>query len=331
MNNDLLRASSDPEIWKLCAAEMNGVMATIDFESARRLPSATLTERDAQTQRDLAIDAPRKLVSQMRAMEWGSNRMHFTLGQLDTDALVLLAERKTLNWQEIFNAKASFGKPDDLELIRTQALLFGTTINVNNALGHASKPTNMVSGLRFEGNYATTEYLFRQGADPNTDNSGVLFYTVVEQGRSDIGRLFAKFGQNGLLNVESWVNKAKADRKIKLHEELRKIHWEYGRYHVLDNETLQETKLFPDNTGSLRILFNFASRHVTELLELPNPKQVIVKDYSFDDYGQQALESARAKMIDMGATPSGIDLPLRGKSVVPKPATFGLPGKSTTP
>lgn len=331
MNNDLLRASSDPEIWKLCAAEMNGVMASIDFDSARRLPSSTLTERDAQTQRDLAIDAPRKLLSQMRAMEWGSNRTHFTLGQLDTDALVLLGERKILNWQEIFNAKAAFGTPDDLDLIRRQALLFGTTVNVNTALTHASKPVNLVSGLRFEGNYDTVEYLFKQGADPNTDNNGVLFYTVVEQGRSDIGKLFAKFGQNGLLNVESWVNKAKADRKIKLHEDLRKIHWEYGRYHVLDNETLQETKIFPDNTGSLRILFNFASRHVTELLELPNPKQVIVKDYSFDDYGQQALESARAKMIDMGANPSGIDLPLRGKSVVPKPATFGLPGKPATP
>lgn len=331
MNNDLLRASSDPEIWKLCAAEMNGVMASIDFDSARRLPSATLTERDAQTQRDLAIDAPRKLLSQMRAMEWGSNRTHFTLGQLDTDALALLAERRILNWQEIFNAKAAFGNPDDLDLIRRQALLFGTTVNVNTALSHAAKPVNLVSGLRFEGNYDTVEYLFKQGADPNTDNNGVLFYTVVEQGRSDIGKLFAKFGQNGLLNVEAWVNKAKADRKIKLHEDLRKIHWEYGRYHVLDNETLQETKIFPDNTGSLRILFNFASRHVTELLELPNPKQVIVKDYSFDDYGQQALESARAKMIDMGANPSGIDLPLRGKSVVPKPATFGLPGKPATP
>lgn len=331
MNNDLLRPSSDPEIWKLCAADMNGVMAVIDFDAARRLPSATLTERDAQTQRDLAIDAPRKLIGQMQQMQWGSNRTHFTYGQLDTEALVLLAERKLVSWQEIFNAKASFGKPDDLEQIRTQALLSGTTININNALAHASKPANMVAGLRFEGNYATTEYLFRQGADPNLDNNGVLFYTVVEQGRSDIGKLFAKFGQNGLLNVETWVNKAKADRKIKLHEDLRKIHWEYGRYHVLDNETLQETKIFPDNGGSLKILFNFASRHVTEMLELPNPKQVIVKDYSFDDYGQQALESARAKMIDMGASPSGIDLPLRGKSVVPKPATFGLPGKPTTP
>ncbi len=331
MNNDLLRPSSDPEIWKLCASSMNGVMAAIDFDNARRLPSDTLTERDAQTQRDLAIDAPRKLINQMQQMQWGATRTHYTYGQMDTDALVLLAERKIISWQEIFNAKASFGKPEDLEKIQRQAQLFGSGINVNNALAHASKPANLVAGLRFEGNYATTEYLFKQGADPNLDNNGVLFYTVVEQGRSDIGRLFAKFGQNGLLNVESWVNKAKADRKIKLHEDLRKIHWEFGRYHVLDNETLQETKILPDNGGNLKILFNFASRHVTELLELPNPKQVIVKDYSFDDYGQQALESARQKMIEMGAAPSGIDLPLRGKSVVPKPATFGLPGKSTTP
>ncbi len=330
MNNDLLRPSSDPEIWKLCAADMNGVMATIDFDNARRLPSDTLTERDAQTQRDLAIEAPRKLINQMQQMQWGASRTHYTYGQMDTEALALLAERKIVSWQEIFNAKASFGKPEDLENIQRQALLFGTTINVNNALSHASKPANLVAGLRFEGNYATTEHLFKQGADPNLDNNGVLFYTVVEQGRSDIGRLFAKFGQNGLLNVEMWVNKAKADRKIKLHEDLRKIHWEFGRYHVLDNETLQETKILPDNGGSLKILFNFASRHVTELLELPNPRQVVVKDYSFDDYGQQALESARQKMIEMGASPSGIDLPLRGKSVVPKPATFGLPGKPST-
>ncbi|HYD17893.1 MAG TPA: hypothetical protein VEF76_05400, partial [Patescibacteria group bacterium] len=226
MNNDLLRASSDPEIWKQAAAEINGVMSAIDFDAARKLPSATLTEKDAQTQRDLAFEAPRKLIYQIQQYQWGDKRLLFTYGQLDTEALLLLAERKQIGWQEIFNAKAAFGTPEDLENIARGALLAGSNLNLNTALGHAAKPVLYVQGLRHEGNLATTDKLFQMGADPNHDNNGTLFMNVVDQGRADIGRVFAKYGQHGLLNIESWVKWSREQRKLKLYEDLRKINWE---------------------------------------------------------------------------------------------------------
>lgn len=323
VNPDLYRASSEPETWKRLVEEINVEFAAIDRDSARRRPSPQLSERDADTQRMNALEPARRALSAALNAQWGGYRLHYTLGQLDTDVLALLAERRHIGWQDIFNAKASFGTPEDLAVIQRAALQAGASVNPNHALSHAAKPLQLVNGLRHEGNIETTEYLFRQGADPAQDD-GNLFNAVVEAGRPDIGRLFARFGQNAVLNIEPHINNARRNRKFKLFEDLRKIQWEFGRYHVVDNDTLVENKPLPDNTGNLKIVFNFAARRVTEIMELTNPKQNVVKDFGFDEYGQGALETARARLLDSGASPGGIDIPLRGKGQVAKPAARGL-------
>lgn len=323
VNPDLYRASSEPEAWQRLVDEINVEFKAIDKDAARRRPSATLSDRDAETQRITAIEPARKALSAAVNAQWGGYRMHYTIGQLDTDILTILAERRHIGWQDIFNAKAAFGTADDLALIQRQAQLAGTTVNPSHALPHAAKPLQLVNGLRHEGNIGTTEYLFRQGADPAQDD-GNLFNAVVELGRPDIGRLFARFGQNGVLNMDPHVNNARRNRKFKLFDDLRKIQWEFGRYHVVDNDTLVENKPLPDSTGNLKIIFNFSARRVTEIMELANPKQNVVKDYGFDEYGQGALELARQRLLDAGANPSGIDIPLRGKGSVARPAARGL-------
>lgn len=322
MNNELLKSSGSTEIWQEAADEINRTLRLVDKDAARKAPSAILTEREAEQQRNAAIDPARQLIVSLQAYQWPAARMQYTLGRIDTDILVLLVERRVLDWQSIFNAKAMYGTADDVAGIHRAAQLAGTTLNLQAALTHAAKPLLVVQGLRHEGNADTVDQLFRMGADPNEGN-GQLFLTAVEQGRGDIGRLFAKYGQNGLLNVQSWVDWARQNRRLKLYDDLRKISWDFGRFSAIDHETLLETKPLPDNGGSLRILFNFAAQRVTELLDLPNPKQTVRTEYSFDDYGAAALESARAKLIELGGRPSDIELPLRGKSAVARPAGLG--------
>jgi hypothetical protein len=91
-----------------------------------------------------------------------------------------------------------------------------------------------------------------------------------------------------------------------------------------DRETLIETKALPDNTGNLRIIYNFAARRVEEIHEFANPRQNVVTGFTFDEYGESALDSAREKLIELGGSPSDTGSPLRGKSAVARPASFGL-------
>jgi len=325
MNDEYLKPSSSPEIWRLAAEGVNNVLAQVDYVAARKTASADVTERDAEAQRQQAIDPLRKVFNIINQQQWPATRMQFTYGQLDTEGLVLMAERRMVDWQTILNAKAAFGTAEDIERIAAAASLSKGSLNLNSALTQAAKPALLVTGLMTMGNYETTEQLFRMGADPNTNN-GQLFMETVDAGRSDIGRLFAKHGQHGLLDVNNWVNWAKTNRKLKLYEEMRMIQWDYGRFTALDHETLLESKTLPDNAGNLKILFNFASQRVSEIFETANPRQSIIKEYPFAEYGEAALDAAREKLIEMGGSPSGIELPLRGKSALSRPDGKKPPG-----
>ncbi|MDE1151366.1 MAG: hypothetical protein PW788_02420 [Micavibrio sp.] len=325
MNEEFLKPSSNPDIWCLAAMEINDALLLVDMAAARRAPSADVTEREAEAQRQQAVEPVRKLFAAVNQHQWGFNRAHYTYGQLNTDGLVLMAERRIVDWQTIFNAKAAFGTAEDLAEIAAAAALNKGSINLNTALPHAAKPLLLATGLQAEGNYETAQQLFKMGADPNTNN-GQLFMETVDGGRGDIGRLFAKHGQHGLLDINPLINTAKAQRKLKLYEDLRKIHWEYGRFAVLDHETLLETKTLPDNAGAIKIMFNFAAQRVNEIFETVNPRQSIMKEYPFAEYGEAALDAAREKLIDMGGRPSGIELPMRGKSALAKPVGQKQPG-----
>lgn len=333
MNDDLLKYSEEPDAWKRCAEAVADDLRLIDMRGARAQSSETLPERDAEMQRNQALQPLREMLQKIANQRWPTTRRHYTLGQIDADALALACENRLLNWQEAFNAKAAFGAAQDLETLWDAAQKAGSTLNANQALQQAAKPSLLIKGFRFEGNIETTEHLFKMGADPNYENNGQLFMTVVDEGRADIGRVFAKYGQDGTLSLDNWVKWAKNNRKLKLYDDLRKIQWEFGRFTVLDNDTLLERKELPDNEGNLKIMFNFASRRVTEILELTNtnPRPTVVKEYSFEDYGERALEKAREKLVEMGAKPAGVEIPLRGKAVVARPAGIGLPGKKAAP
>jgi hypothetical protein len=320
---DLIKATNDPDRWKACADAIYDALQEVDPDAARRKASLTVSEQEAEAERTKALEGAKKTITAMQYTQWPANRTLYTLGQLDTERLILCCEKKILDWQSVMNAKSAFGTPDDLRRIFDEARLQGLTLDLSQPLRHAAKPALLVAGLRHEGNIETTAQLLKMGADPATDN-GQVFQIAVMEGRADIGRIIARHGQNGVLDINAWVNWAKSNRKLKAWDDFRKIQWEYGRFTVADHETLIETKPMPDNTGNLRILFNFASRRVEEIHEFTNPKQNVVTGFSFDDYGVTALEAAREKLIELGGRPSDIGQPLRGKGAVAKPSVFGL-------
>ncbi len=327
---DLFKFSKEPALWRDCADEVNAELRLVDMDAARRLPSSTRSEKEAEQERLKALEPFKKLVTLMQSNSWPAQRYQYTLGHLDTDRLVMLAERKVFGWQDIFNAKAFYGTGEDLTAISRAAQSAGATIDLTYPLRSAARPQLIMEGLRFEGNASAVDQLLQMGADPGLDN-GQVFLNAVAEGRKDIGRIMARHAQGNFLDVGSWMNWALGNRKIKLYNDLRDIWWDYGRFMARDRETLIETKPFPDNTGNLRIIYNFAARRVSEVYEHSNPRSNVVKDFSFDDYGPEAVEQARLKLTELGGEPSVSGYTLRGKPVTPKPASIKGLGRSDVP
>lgn len=326
---DIFKSSREPALWRECADEVNAELLRIDMQAARRMPSSSRSVSEAEAERTKAMEGFKKILTMMQSNGWPQQRLQYTLGRCDVDGLVLLAERKIYSWQDIFNAKALHGTGEDLVAIQRAAQDQGQTMELTQALRFAAKPALLIEGLRHEGNLSTVEQLLTIGADPGLDN-GQLFLGAVSEGRVDIGRAFARHAQgNTFLDVGQWMNWAQSNRKIKLFTDLRDIWWDYGRFKANDRETLVETKPLPDNIGNLRIVYNFAARRVSEIYEHNNPRQALVKDFSFDDYGPEAVEQARLKLVELGGDPSVTGYTLRGKPVVPKANISGLGNKGS--
>jgi hypothetical protein len=323
--DDLVKGTNDPDRWRAFVPEIAAVLQAVDTEAARRMSSAALAEKDAEAERVKAMAEPKRALSQMAAQNWPAVRMQYTLGQLDTEKLILCCERKLLDWQSVFNAKAAFGAAEDMPAIFDAARQQGVTLDLAAPLRAAAKPMLLVAGLRHEGNLETVQELLKLGADPGID-SGAVYQAAVVEGRTDIGRALAKHGQGGLLDTAAWMRWGLSQRKPKLYADFRAIYWDYGRFQALDTQTLAETKPLPDNAGNLRILYNFAARRVEEIHEFANPKQNTVTGFTFDEYGSTAIEAAHAKLAELGGDPADAGPALRGKSTVPKPGVFGLNG-----
>lgn len=246
---------------------------------------------------------------------WPSLRYAYTLSRMDADGLVALCADKILNWQGALNAKACFGSADDVQKIYQTGQQHGFGFNLNDTLGYSCHSIFFVPGLKSPGNLETTEELFKLGASPG-HNSGNLFETGVDECGVEMGSLFARYGLAANIISNKMYN-ASSNGKTLLHKQLREIYLEYGRYTVADHETLLENKTLLDNNNQLKIIFNFSARRVSEIYEWPGKSfQPVVRDFSFDDYGQAAVEKARQKLIEMGGHPSDDTGKLAGKTII---------------
>lgn len=325
MGEEYLKNSSDPEHWKKGMEYISAVLESIDMAAARHRAATPDDEKEAEQERQRAFAPAQTLMEVIGSMNWQGYRLTYTLGHIDTDHLALLCERKKVDWQQAFAAKAAFGTQDEVKTIAEAMKAAGYTPSLSSALTLAAKPFTIVNGLRHEGNLANVELLFSMGADAN-ENKGNLYKDVVEQGRPDIGRVFARHASLSSLNLMEWVTWAKNNNKPKLQRDLRAIYWDYGRYTPMDSQTLLEIKSLGDNSSQLKIVFNFAAERVAEIYEVgpAATRQVTIKDFSFGDYDETAIQIARSKLQELGGSPAGEGDTLRDKKSAVRAVPRGL-------
>jgi hypothetical protein len=248
---------------------------------------------------------------------WHSFRYAYTFSQMESGELIALCEAKTLNWQIALNAKACFGTAEEVQRIYHAGKKYDYNFNLNDALGYSCRSLTILPGMKSPGNFETTEALFKLGAAAGHD-SGNLFERAVDDCGIEMGRLFGRYG----LIAQIMTNKmavAQSSNKPLLYRQLREIYWDYGRYAVTDHETLVENKIIDGGSTQMKIIFNFASRRVREILEWPTTNKAflpVVNDFPFDSYGAAAIENARLKLIELGGRPSGDTGILAGKTVI---------------
>lgn len=316
---ELLRSSVDPEQWRQAATAYQKLFRDINPQKIAREAALSIESdqnRDAKIRQ--ALEPARKLLSSMPTSNWPSGRSYLTYAAIDTDVVLLLCENKMLSWQDALNAKAAFGTAEDVKKICDTASLSNNNISLNSALVWAAKPQLLVAGFMHMGNVATTEEILQRGANANYDSNS-LFQAVTEHGDLDVARAFAKRAAVANINIESHMNWAKGNSRPKLYENMRKLYWEYGRYSVTDYDTLVETKQLPEKASQLHIVFNFASRRVSEIYDYGPQRQSIKTDIAFEDYAEEALYAAHRKLVELGGNPPAYDAAAPAKKTIAKP------------
>lgn len=314
----LMRNTQDAALWQDCIAEYKRIMHTIDPVGIVKQTIADLDAKDDKNSkcREALLPA-RTLIGSMPTSSWPQARSYMTYGAFDTDVLLTLCQHNVLGWQTALDAKALTGTAADIQKIADAAEENGQSFNFSNALSWAAQPKLLVQGMYFKGNLDTTEKLFDLGALPNY-NSQNLFLEVVEKGDFDIARAFARRAHTVNMDVERYISWAKGNNRPATFEKMRKLHWEYGRFQAADDETLVEKKQLAEKS-QISIVFNFASRRVSEIYEYGHPLQAVKTDIAFDDYAEGAILAAQKKLIEMGGNPTPYDAGLPGKRSIAKP------------
>lgn len=317
----LYKASDKPDDWQAAALEFARVLKETDLEKARYKGTDAESERLAEKGRAEAIAPVREILGAMGSSNWSDHRRLYTYGMADTDGLILMMERGLIGHGNIFQAKAIFGTAEDLLKIEVAAKASGNNLNYNNALDFATLPRKLTEGFFSSTNLETAEQLLKMGAAPVTNSE--LFQKLVVGGHLPAAHLLAKYSAGMGLNTEYWMNWAVAQGHPKHYRDFRDLHWAWGRFTAVDEQTLSENKQLPGK-DTLKILFHFASRRVSETYETAGGKHVNQQNFTFNEYDPEALEAAREKLIALGGKPAEIRPGLPGKPALVKPANSGL-------
>lgn len=297
--------SSDTDDWDRSVAYINSILLAIDKEKVTAKASSPAEERDVETQRAEALSDARQVLA-YTYNQFNNSRRFYTLGHLDTQALLFCTQQRLINnWQDILDTKAAFGTAACIEEISKAAQQAGTNLNMTQALVNAVQQQTLAPGLTFNGNLDTVSPLLERGAIAFYSNYS-LYLNTVANGRMDIARVMARQSPLiGNINLDYGMKWAREQGRHHLVANFRELWWEYGRFHVSDPSTLVETKQIQDDSR-IKIVFNFAAQRVCEIKEFNvsrTPPQVLVSEFRFDEYGTDAITSAHAKLIELGGKP----------------------------
>lgn len=285
---DFLKENYDPVRWNQSADYLVALLAQADLED----------ESDTATQELRQVF---KKINNHYDYNWDMNRRIYVFARLDAEALIALRAQGMASWQQAFNAKAAYSSAGDLRAIHDAAVAANANLNLSDALTWASRTIELISGqIKTPGNLETAEQILKWGASPNNNSGGDYAVAVRDCGYA-MGRLFALHG----MNPDFMQKKLYDARGTAYHKDLVALYRAYGLAYVADPEILVEKKEL-DSSGNdwLKITFNFAAQRVTEAYSFRNSPASLTQSFSFDDYGQPAIEAARIKLIEMGGKPS---------------------------
>lgn len=307
MDDTLFENSEGVENWQRAAKAIGANIARL-APALQSLPLYDDEEDDSITSlRDDLQELVQSYTERLDNEGWEEGGSYYILGQIETGTLVAAARQEMIGWDTILNAKALTGTEADIDAIVAAASDAEQSLDLGEALRWAAEPGSLTEGLHHSGNLEAATALLKHGARPSL-NDGGLFFDILREGREDIARVFARAGKNDRnFYLAYWhENAGEHLEEAPARTLLRKMYWEYARYEAVDAATLREDKKI-DSGENLRVIFDFAARRVSEIYI--TGEHAFKTEVPFDDYGPAALETARAKLLELGGEPPPDDMP----------------------
>lgn len=248
-------------------------------------------------------------------------------GQLDVNKMIAVCRAGGCPWWTVFTARAFFGDVDGLRKVHvayTEDAGKSETPNMSSALTWVSFPNSLANVEKNTVTVPVLEQLMAWGADPNYDDGKWLGKVAQSLSAQHIAVFLNNGGQLAPVCAElASAYRNKHENIIKNIEGALASRMFFSK--TGDDEVVQ-TRFLPDTLGlsSLKTVFNFSSRRVTEIYTPAQSGQATMMQVSFADMETGALEQAAEKLGALGGRKDALSATLE------KPPLAKRPGLSPT-
>jgi hypothetical protein len=269
-----------------------------------------------------------KTFAALVGQDWDNEQRVFTFGQLDAEKLVPFCRAGLLPWWQPFTGHAFFGDLDGIRLLHaayTEEPGKSEKPSPDSALTWISHPYELGRKAANKIVPAVLEQLMDWGADPNHSDGKWLMMGLRQLEPAQL-RPFLDHGAD-LLYIGTVLQKARANGEDGV---LRNVTAALpGRvyYNKVDDDSLLETRFLPGAAGlsSLKTLFNFKSRRVTEIHESAAPEASVQTVAPFSDFDTAVLQEAAARLAGLGGRKDALTRALDKPLAVKKPRLASSP------
>jgi hypothetical protein len=271
-------------------------------------------------------------------------KLHYILGALDPAALTELCRNDRVSFAAALEAKAAqrdtsalpeflqaagpaFSRADIDKALRAAVLNRRTYEAVDN--GGFDDPSYKWYG--FGGAVKNAGLLLQKGASLQNGNADLLI-KAVEQGDIEMVKTLATGGADLLATGRKALALAEEKDSHLIAQFLKEQIAQRERFVKADDQTLVETKPLDGQGNSLKLVFNFEARRVTEIFSSPavEGQQSAMVSHRFEDYAPQALQKAFDRLVSLGGRPRAptAESPTQeiDKAPLQKPGAFAKTG-----
>jgi hypothetical protein len=239
-----------------------------------------------------------ELFRQQTAKTDGSDFAVALFSRLDTDIAIAIARGGGAPWWQPFTGKVFAGDVAGARKVWEHAVAAQAKPNATSAMTWISHPYT-AAGIANKIDAGVLRQLFDWGADVNEKNGEWLDKAVRTLDGDALKEFVVRAPVKAVFKAMENLPEA---QQAKIQRWLQKP----VSYVKVDDATLSETKFIPDAQGgaSLRTLFNFSARRISEIYEYGADRKALMTTASFDEYDSAAIEFAREKLRALGGKPA---------------------------